>query len=68
MQQAEDMPRRAAGTVLMVLGVAMLAYDSTQDWDTIWATAIGIKLIVVAIIFLAWGPLRRLDERSSPKN
>lgn len=65
MAQTDDMPRNAAGTVLMVLGVAMLIYDHTQDWDTIWATAIGIKLIVVAIVFLVWGPLKRLDQRKS---
>jgi hypothetical protein len=62
------MPRNAAGTVFMVLGVAMLIYDHTQDWDTIWATAAGIKLILVAVIFLIWGPLKRLDARSSHKS
>jgi hypothetical protein len=67
MPQADDMPRKATGIVLMVLGVAMLIYDHTKDWDTIWATAIGIKLIVVAIIFLVWGPLKRLDQRQSSK-
>ena len=51
----------------MVLGVAMLVYDSFHEWDTIWATAIGIKLIVVAVIFLIWDPLRRLDERQRAK-
>jgi protein-S-isoprenylcysteine O-methyltransferase Ste14 len=65
MPEKDDMPRNAAGTVLMVLGIAMLIYDHTQGWDTIWATAIGIKLIVVAVIFLVWGPLRRLDQRRS---
>ena len=65
MAQKDDMPRNATGTMLLVLGVAMLVYDHTQDWDTIWATAIGIKLIVVAIIFLIWGPLKRLDQRKS---
>jgi protein-S-isoprenylcysteine O-methyltransferase Ste14 len=68
MPQVDDMPRNAVGIVLMVLGIAMLVYDSTQDWDTIWATAAGIKFIVVAIIFLIWGPLKRLDARSSHKS
>lgn len=58
-----EMNRSMIGTIFMVLGVAMLIYDSFNEWDTIWATAIGLKLIVVAIIFLIWDPLRRLDER-----
>lgn len=62
-----EMNRPLMGTVFLVLGVAMLIYDGFHDWDTIWATAIGIKLIVVAIIFLVWDPLRRLDERERAK-
>ncbi|MEO5936113.1 MAG: hypothetical protein ABIP81_02775 [Terriglobales bacterium] len=62
-----EMNRPMMGTVFMVLGVGMLIYDSFHEWDTIWATAIGIKLIVVAIIFLIWEPLRRLDERQRAK-
>jgi hypothetical protein len=65
MPAKDDMPRTAIGSVLMVLGIAMLVYDSTQEWDTIWATAAGIKFIMVGVIFLIWGPLKRLDERRS---
>jgi hypothetical protein len=60
--------RPMMGTVFMALGVAMLIYDSFHEWDTIWATAIGLKLIVVAIIFLAWDPLRRLNEAQRRKH
>jgi len=62
-----DMNRPLMGSIFMVVGVAMLIYDGFHEWDTIWATAIGIKLIVVAIIFLIWDPLRRLDERQRAK-
>jgi hypothetical protein len=55
------------GTGFLVLGLAMLIWDHFHDWDTIWATAIGIKLIVVAVVFLIWDPLRRLDERQRAK-
>jgi protein-S-isoprenylcysteine O-methyltransferase Ste14 len=69
MADREDIPRNLAGILLAVLGICMLVYDSTQDWDTIWATAAGIKLILVAIIFLLWGPLKRLDARhKTPKD
>ncbi len=61
------MNRPVMGTIFLVLGVAMLIYDSFHEWDTIWATAIGLKLIVVAIIFLVWDPLRRLDEAQRAK-
>jgi hypothetical protein len=57
------MPRNVAGVILGAIGIGMLVYDSMHDWDTIWATAAGIKLILVAIVFLIWGPLRRLDQR-----
>jgi len=66
MAKKEDIPRNVAGIVLGILGIAMLVYDSTQDWDTIWATAAGIKFILVAVIFLLWGPLKRLDARAEP--
>lgn len=62
-----EMNRPVMGAIFMVLGIGMLIYDSFHEWDTIWATAIGIKLIVVAIIFLIWDPLRRLDERQRRK-
>jgi hypothetical protein len=64
LNRKEDIPRNVAGIVLGILGIAMLVYDSTEDWDTIWATAAGIKFILVAIVFLLWGPLKRLDEKS----
>jgi len=67
MPAKDDMPRNTIGVVLVVLGAALLAYDSTQGWDTIWATAIGLKCFAVAIIFLVWGPLKRLDARRSRK-
>lgn len=62
-----EMNRPVMGTAFLVLGVGMLVYDSFHEWDTIWATAIGLKLIVVAVIFLVWDPLRRLDERERQK-
>ena len=57
------MNRPLMGTIFMLLGIAMLICDSRHDWDTIWATAIGIKLILVAIILLLWDPLKRLNAR-----
>ena len=61
------MNRPLMGTIFMVLGIAMLIYDSRHEWDTIWATAIGIKLVLVAIILLLWDPLRRLNEKQKQK-
>ncbi len=63
-----EMNRPLMGTMFLVLGVAMLIYDSLNEWDTIWATAIGLKLIVVAIIFLVWDPLLRLNEAQRRKH
>ena len=62
-----EMNRPVMGLAFLALGIAMLVWDHFHDWDTIWATAIGLKLIVVAIIFLVWDPLRRLDERHRAK-
>lgn len=61
------MNRPLMGAGFLVLGVGMLVWDHFHDWDTIWATAIGLKLILVAVIFLIWDPLRRLDERQRAK-
>jgi hypothetical protein len=63
MPQKEDIPRTVAGAALGIAGIGLLVYDSTQGWDTIWATAAGIKFIVVAVVFLIWGPLKRLDAK-----
>ena len=57
------MNRPRMGTIFMLLGIAMLIYDSRHDWDTIWATAVGIKLIIIATILLLWDPLKRLNAR-----
>jgi hypothetical protein len=61
------MNRPRMGTIFMVLGTTLLIYDSRHEWDTIWATAIGIKLILVAIILLLWDPLKRLNARSDER-
>lgn len=58
-----EMNRPVMGTWFLITGIALLVYDGLNDWDTIWATAVGLKLLVVAVIFLVWEPLRRLDER-----
>ena len=63
-----EMNRPLMGMGFLVLGIAMLVYDGFHEWDTIWATAVGIKLIVVAVIFLVWDPLKRLDEAQRRKH
>lgn len=62
-----EMNRPVMGTWFLISGIALLVYDGFNDWDTIWATAVGLKLLVVAVIFLVWEPLRRLDERQRAK-
>jgi hypothetical protein len=47
------------GLGFLVIGLLLIGFDWITSWEWIWPTAVGIKLIMVSVVFLLWWLVKR---------
>ncbi|MCU1310495.1 MAG: hypothetical protein JWO20_1620 [Candidatus Angelobacter sp.] len=47
------------GIGFLVSGALLVVFDWALDWEWIWPTAVGIKLMMTSVVFLVWWWVRR---------
>jgi Flp pilus assembly protein TadB len=47
------------GLAFLVSGLLFVAFDWVTHWEWIWPTAVGLKLVLAAVVFLLWWWIKR---------
>jgi hypothetical protein len=47
------------GLGFLIFGLLLIGFDWITSWEWIWPTAVGIKLMMVSVVFLLWWNFKR---------